>query len=129
MYEASYFKKYHTYYYHSSSDSDSYNTYDYKSKTVYLSSFGNSPHQTINILYEFYQGGISLKKLIERVKTDLPSMERRHINYYRKRIVQNRQLIQYGLNLISPESIFAGEIQENQKWVKTLTYIRFVRHT
>lgn len=53
MYEASYFKKYHTYYYHSS-DSDSYDTYDYRSKTVYLSSFGDSPHETINILYELF---------------------------------------------------------------------------
>ncbi|MBS4041410.1 MAG: hypothetical protein KGZ81_12525, partial [Flavobacteriales bacterium] len=37
----------------------------------------------------------------------------------RKRIVENRQFIQYVLNLISPEFIFAGTIPENQKWVKT----------
>jgi hypothetical protein len=85
-----------------------------------LQGFQYSGIDIINILHEFYHDEISLNKLIERVKTDLPSLERRHINYYRKRIVQNRQLIQYGLNLISPEFIFAGTIPENQKWVKTL---------
>lgn len=84
-----------------------------------LQRFQYSGIDIINILNEFYQDEISLKKLIKRTKVDLPSMDRRHINYYRKRIVQNRQLIQYGLNLISPEFIFAGTIPENQKWVKT----------
>lgn len=73
----------------------------------------------VNMLYEFYQGEISLRKLIEKIKVDLPVLERRHLNYYRKRIVKNRHLIQYILNLISPEFIFAGTIPENQKWVKT----------
>jgi transposase-like protein len=84
-----------------------------------LQGFQYSGADILNILYEFYQGETSLRKLIERVKAELPSMERRHINYYRKRIVQNRQLIQYGLNLISPEFILAGATPENQKWVKT----------
>lgn len=84
-----------------------------------LQGFQYSGIDIINILNEFYQGGISIKKLIERIKPDLPAIERRHINYYRKRIIENRQFIQYGLNLISPEFIFAGRIPENQKWVKT----------
>lgn len=84
-----------------------------------LQGFQYSGIDIINILNEFYQGGVSLKKLIERIKPDLPAIERRHINYYRKRIIENRQFIQYGLNLISPEFIFAGTIPENQKWVKT----------
>lgn len=83
-----------------------------------LQGFQYSGIDILNILYEFYHKGISLKKLIERLKGDLPSIERRHINYYRKRIILNRQLIQYGLNLISPEFIFAGAIPENQMWVK-----------
>jgi len=45
-------------------------------------------------------------------------MDRRHINYYKKRILENRKFIQYGLNLISPEFISAGSIPENQIWVK-----------
>ena len=84
-----------------------------------LQGFQYSGIDIINILYEFYLDGLSLKKLIEKINADLPSMERRHINYYRKRIIKNRQLIQYGLNLISPEFILAGAIPENQKWVKT----------
>ena len=71
------------------------------------------------MLHVFYQGKMSLKKLVDEVKLDFPTIERRHINYYRKRIIKNRQLIQYGLNLISPEFIFAGTIPENQIWVKT----------
>ena len=84
-----------------------------------LQGFQYSGVDIINILHEFYQGEISLEKLIEKLKPDLPTIERRHINYYRKRIIKNRQLIQYGLNLISPEFIFIGTIPENQKWVKT----------
>lgn len=84
-----------------------------------LQGFQYSGIDIINILNEFYQCGMSLKKLIEKIKPELPAIERRHINYYRKRIIENRQFIQYGLNLISPEFIFAGTIPENQKWVKT----------
>lgn len=84
-----------------------------------LQRFQYSGVDIINILHEFYQGGMSLRKLIEKIKPDLPSLDRRHINYYRKRIIQNRQLIQYGLNLMSPGFIFAGTIPENQMWVKT----------
>jgi len=84
-----------------------------------LQGFQYSGHDVLNILHEFYQGGISLRKLVDKIKPVLPALERRHINYYRKRIVENRNLIQYVLNLISPEFIFAGEIPENQTWVKT----------
>lgn len=80
--------------------------------------FQYSAIDILNILYELYTSGISLEKLIKKVKHDFPFMERRHINYYRKRLVANRQLIQYGLNLISPGFIPAGEIPENQQWAK-----------
>lgn len=84
-----------------------------------LSYFQYSALEILNILYEFYQDGISLEKLIKKTKEKLPFIERRHINFYRKRIIRNRKLIQYVLNLISPEFIFAGNIPENQVWVKT----------
>ena len=83
-----------------------------------LQGFQYSGIDIINMLHEFYHGEISLNKLIDKLKPDLPTIERRHLNYYRKRIIENRQLIQYGLNLISPEFIFTGTIPENQKWVK-----------
>jgi hypothetical protein len=70
-----------------------------------------------------YLKGIPLNRLIRKIKDDLPSMDRRNINYYRKRIILNRKLIQYGLNLISPEFIFAGTIPENQDWIKTFLEI------
>ena len=80
--------------------------------------FQYSGDDIMNTLRNFYQSGISLKKFIEQLKADLPALERRHINYYRRRIIENRKFIQYGLNLISPEFISAGNIPENQKWIK-----------
>lgn len=84
-----------------------------------LQGFQYSGIDIINILYEFYHSEISLIKLVEKIKPDFPSIARRHVNYYRKRIIENRKLIQYGLNLMSSEFIFAGTIPENQYWVKT----------
>lgn len=84
-----------------------------------ISYFQYSALDILNMLYEFYHDGISLEKLIKRAKEKMPFIERRHINFYRKRIIRNRKLIQYVLNLISPEFIFAGNIPENQMWVKT----------
>lgn len=83
-----------------------------------LPGFQYSGLEIIDILYEFYHGEISLNKFVKKIKPDFPVIERRHINYYRKRIIKNRQLIQYGLNLISPEFIFTGTIPENQMWVR-----------
>lgn len=80
--------------------------------------FQYSSDDIINILRDFYHSGISLNKFIEQLKIDFPALERRHINYYRRRIIENRKFIQYGLNLISPEFISAGNIPENQKWIK-----------
>lgn len=72
----------------------------------------------IQMLHELYQGDLTLKRYVEGLKQYFPAMDRRHINYYKKRILENRKFIQYGLNLISPEFISAGTIPENQKWVK-----------
>lgn len=72
----------------------------------------------IQMLHELYQGDLTLKRYVDGVKQYFPAMDRRHINYYKKRILENRKFIQYGLNLISPEFISAGSIPENQKWVK-----------
>jgi hypothetical protein len=55
---------------------------------------------------------------VEGIRQCFPAMDRRHINYYKKRILENREFIQYGLNLISPEFISVGSIPENQVWVK-----------
>ncbi len=81
--------------------------------------FQYSANDIIKTLRGFYHSGSSLKQFIEQLKADFPALERRHINYYRRRITENRKFIQYGLNLISPEFISAGSIPENQNWVKT----------
>lgn len=84
-----------------------------------ISYFQYSALEILNILYKFYHDGISIEKLIKKTKEELPFIERRHVNFYRKRIIKNRKLIQYALNIISPEFIFAGNIPENRVWVKT----------
>lgn len=84
-----------------------------------LQYFQYSALDILNILCELYLSGIPLNRLVKKIKQDFPFIERRTINYYRKRIILNRKLIQYGLNLISPEFIFVGAIPENQDWVKT----------
>lgn len=83
-----------------------------------LQKFQYSGLDIINMLHEFYQSGIPLKRFVERPKKYFPSIERRHINFYRKRIMDNRKFIQYGLNLMSPEFIPMGSIPESQNWVK-----------
>jgi len=90
--------------------------------------FQHSALDILNILYELYQGGISLEKLIKKTKKGLPYIERRHINFYRKRIIKNRKLIQYGLNLMSPEFIFTGNIPEDQVWAKKFLDIVYSLH-
>lgn len=93
-----------------------------------ISYFQYSALEILNILYELYQGGISLEKLIKKTKKVLPYIERRHINFYRKRIIKSRKLIQYVLNLMSPEFIFMGNIPENQAWVKNFLEIVYNLH-
>jgi len=75
--------------------------------------------EIMNIFYEIYLEGISLNGVIKRIKATLP-IDRRHINYYKRRLVKNRSKIQYALNLISPEFIFAGNAPENQIWLKKI---------
>ncbi|HQB64040.1 MAG TPA: hypothetical protein PLL21_06615 [Sedimentibacter sp.] len=83
-----------------------------------LQGFQYSGIDILDILQEFYQRGIPLNAFIKNIKSGLPTIERRHINYYRRRLIRNRQLIQYGLNLISPGFVPLGNIPENQMWVK-----------
>jgi hypothetical protein len=80
--------------------------------------FQYSGSDIISMLNEFYESKTPLMRLIDKFRGGFHSIERRHINYYRKRIIDNRQFIQYGLNLISPEFIYAGSIPENQAWAK-----------
>jgi transposase-like protein len=82
-----------------------------------LPRFQYSALDIFNMLYELNKLGESLKKYIARIKKYFSAIGRRHLNYYKRRILNNRQFIQYGLNLISPGFLNAG-ILENQKWVK-----------
>lgn len=83
-----------------------------------LPKFQYSGLDIIQMLHELFQGGLTLKRYVEGLRQYFPAMDRRHINYYKKRILENRTFIQYGLNLVSPEFISAGSIPENQIWVK-----------
>lgn len=83
-----------------------------------LPKFQYSGLDIIQMLHELFKGGSTLKRYVEGLRQYFPAMDRRHINYYKKRILENRKFIQYGLNLISPEFTHAGSIPENQIWVK-----------
>jgi len=83
-----------------------------------LPRFQYSGLDIIQMLHELYQGGLTLKRYVVGLRQYFPSVDRRHINYYKKRISDNRKFIQYGLNLISPEYTDAGSIPENQIWVR-----------
>lgn len=77
-----------------------------------------SGEDIIDSLYKLYHVGLSLSGLIKEFKDIIPSITRRHLNYYRKRIGDNRKLIQYALNIMSPEFILTGSIPETPLWIK-----------
>lgn len=83
-----------------------------------LPKFQYSGLEIIQMLHELYQRGLPLKRYVAGLRQYFPAIDRRHVNYYKKRISENRKFIQYGLNLISPEFINTGSIPENQTWVK-----------
>jgi len=80
--------------------------------------------EILNIFFEVYLDGMSLKSVINTIKASLPAnvqiIDRSYIIRYRKKLIKDRALIQYAVNLISPEFIFTGNIPENQKWFKLL---------
>lgn len=83
-----------------------------------LQRFTYSAIDILNLLFRFYKEGDPLSTFIESVVNDFAFLSRRHLNYYRRRIIKNRKLIQYGLNLISPEFFPSSRIPDNQMWVK-----------
>jgi len=80
--------------------------------------FQYSGEDIIDMLCRIYHLGISLSSLIKKFKNIISSITRRHLNYYRKRIGDNRRLIQYVLNIMSPEFILSGSIPETSAWIK-----------
>ena len=72
----------------------------------------------IHFLHEVFQAGTPIKRCVIKLREYFPSIDRCHINFYKKRTLENRKFIQFGLNLISPEFINAGSIPEDQIWVK-----------
>ncbi len=85
--------------------------------------FQYSALNILDIFYQLYLKGTSLNSLIGRLKKKFPSISRRHVNFYRKRIALNRRFIQYVLNRISPEFIFAGNIPEIKDWIRVFLEI------
>ena len=66
--------------------------------------------------------GMSSRKLEQRLRKWVPTAERRLFRFYRQRIKENRGLIQYGINQISPEHISLGNIPGTDTWAR-----RFLR--
>jgi len=50
-------------------------------------------------------------------------MSRRHINFYKKRLMENRKLIQYALNIMSPGLICLGRFPGDKDWTREFVKI------
>jgi hypothetical protein len=72
------------------------------------------------VLCEYYCKFKSLSGIIREQQKSYPALERRHIRLYRKRLENNRQLIDYGINNISPGSPLSGNQLEIHVWAKEL---------
>ena len=70
------------------------------------------------ILYGYYCRSKSLSGIIREQRQTYSALERRHICLYRQRFENNRQLIEYGINNISPGSLFLGNHPEIHMWAK-----------
>jgi hypothetical protein len=64
----------------------------------------------------------SIKKTVRHWITLGINISRRLISKYLKRLCNNRRLIQYGINQISPEKIIIGRLTGDTDWTKSFVF-------
>jgi hypothetical protein len=64
----------------------------------------------------------SISKAVKRFCAYAGSISRRLIGKYLSRLQNNRQLIQYGLNQLSPDNIALGRLSGDAEWTKSFLY-------
>ena len=73
----------------------------------------------ISILLQVVETG-SIRGTVKEWGCRAENISRRHIRLYMGRLRQNRQMIQYGLNQISPENVKIGSSPGDTEWTKRL---------
>jgi len=61
----------------------------------------------------------SIKNTVKEWRRRFESISRRLVNKYMTRLRNNRKMIQYGLNQISPDNISLGRISGDTEWTKS----------
>jgi hypothetical protein len=64
----------------------------------------------------------SIKKTVKKFSAYVGSVSRRLINKYLARLRNNRRLIQYGLNQLSPDNIHLGGLPGDAKWTESFLF-------
>ena len=64
----------------------------------------------------------SIRKAVKKFCAYAGSLSRRLISKYLSRLQNNRQLIQYGINQLSPDNIALGRISGDAEWTKSFLY-------
>jgi len=83
-----------------------------------LSGFSYGIEIVITLLQRAVMSG-SIKKTVREWRTRISGITRRLINKYIARLHNNRWLIQYGLNQISPDNISLSRISGDTEWTKS----------
>jgi len=64
----------------------------------------------------------SIRKAVKKFSAYVGSISRRLINKYLRRLRDNRKLIQYGLNQLSPDNIHLGSLPGDAKWTESFLF-------
>ena len=83
-----------------------------------LAGFSYGVELVITVLQQAISSG-SIKKTVKDWRHRISSITRRLINKYITRLLNNRRMIQYGLNQISPDNISLGRISGDTEWTKS----------
>lgn len=83
-----------------------------------LAGFSYGIEIVITLLQQAVSSG-SIKKTVREWRTRIYGITRRLINKYIARVCNNRRMIQYGLNQISPDNIGLGRISGDTEWTKS----------
>ena len=83
-----------------------------------LAGFSYGVDFVVGLLQEVVTTG-SIKKAATECGTRLKGVTRRLINKYLSRLCDNRGLIQYGINQMSPDNISLGRLPGDTEWTKS----------
>ena len=77
----------------------------------------------MTLLQQVVQMGLSIKKVAEKWRDQREGISRRLIGKYMARLRNNRKMIQYGMNQISPDNISLGRMPGDTEWTKGFLHL------